>query len=680
MSSVPMRKMELLLLKSDIDRVLTYLGHQHCFQIIYPEKGEHQVQESKIAGNRSQALESTEKEKLESRLESAKGKLAFIGEFLELSAPARIIEDSCLPDEALLEDIESLYARCRDLKERIEAQKNRVDQLAESLHEVRAFAGLSIPLEQFEKFSYISIQIGRIQKAKLEALQKALGQRAVIIPLDDEGSILAAASRKGRFALETELSKAGFEKKTLPKDSAGVPAGAVSALQQASEVEKLRLAQLFEERTSLAEACAGVWKSMLASIRLKQALILVEARLEQTEWLYRLAGWVPGDRIERIAKDIIDMLGDRVSIRVFDPEEEKGSKEEHHKEVPVLLKQNAFVAAFRDIVLSYGTPLYGDIDPTPLVAFFFTLLFAIMFGDLGQGLVIAGLGLAMLRMNKGFLPRYRQYAPAFIATGLGSMVMGLLDGTCFANEELLVPLERTLTALVLGQPRDRFIQIMPHGSVTSMFYFFAFTLGVGVLINSAGLIVNIINLIRRREYGDALFTKTGLMGALAFWWAVGMGVRAGMGHHLGWIDVAGLGIPLLALFFAEPLKALVEKAQGKKPGRISLVDALVGGAVELIEIVSSYASNTMSFLRVGAFALSHAVLSFVIFTMGELVRGTSSGGLVFELILYVIGNAVIIGLEGLIVAVQVIRLQYYEFFSKFFTRTGKTFAPVSFSE
>jgi len=97
-------------------------------------------------------------------------------------------------------------------------------------------------------------------------------------------------------------------------------------------------------------------------------------------------------------------------------------------------------------------------------------------------------------------------------------------------------------------------------------------------------------------------------------------------------------------------------------------------------VVSYFASNTFSFLRVGAFALAHAVLSFVIFTMGSLVRGNSAAGLGLELLIYLLGNAIIIVLEGLIVTIQVIRLQYYEFFSKFFTRSGTVFKPMSFSE
>lgn len=676
MSRVRMRRVELMLLKSDIDAVLKYLGSQQCFQIIYPSEIEQHAYE-KLTG-----IAELDKEKaFASQLDSAKSKLDVIGAFLGVSAAPTIIENTHLPDEKMLSEIDILYDRCTDLKMRIEMQKAKTDQLAESLHEAKAFSSLSLPFNELEKFSYVSIQIGHIPKEKLDTLEKALGARAVIIPLDDEGTILAAASRKGRFALETELSKVGFEKKSPPKEVTGVPAETMSALEHAYQAEKFKLESLLQEKKNLSDQYASLWQVMSSSIRLKQALILVETRLEQTEWTYRLAGWVPEDRIKQIAGDIIKMLGERVSIRIFNPEESKRSSEKDaDEEVPVLLKHNALVSAFQGIVLSYGTPLYGDIDPTPLVAFFFTLLFAIMFGDVGQGLVIAGFGLAMLKMKKGSLAGYKRYAPAFIAAGIGSMVMGLLYGSFFANDEALIPLERMLTGLILGTPRDRFLEIMPQGNVKAMFYFFGFTLGIGVIINTTGLVINMINLVRRKEYGEALFSKTGLAGSLAFWWAIGMAIRVIFGYSLGWIDIVGLGIPLLAMFLSEPLKALVDRAQGKKPEQSSFMDLLVGGAVELIETLSYYASNTMSFLRVGAFALSHAVLSFVIFTLAELVRGKSSSGIVFQLMVYLIGNIIIIGLEGLIVVIQVIRLQYYEFFSKFFVRTGKLFKPVNFSE
>jgi V/A-type H+-transporting ATPase subunit I len=100
--------------------------------------------------------------------------------------------------------------------------------------------------------------------------------------------------------------------------------------------------------------------------------------------------------------------------------------------------------------------------------------------------------------------------------------------------------------------------------------------------------------------------------------------------------------------------------------------------VEILETLSTYVSNTVSFLRVGAFALSHAVLSFIVFTLSGMVGRGVGAGPVFAFMVVAFGNALIIVLEGMIVAIQVVRLQYYEFFSKFFTETGVAFSPFRF--
>ena len=384
------------------------------------------------------------------------------------------------------------------------------------------------------------------------------------------------------------------------------------------------------------------------------------------------------------------MFGDRIAIRLYDAEDEEGGSAKKGGEVPVLLKQGGFVSAFQGIVLSYGTPVYGDIDPTPFVAFFFIFLFAIMFGDLGQGAVILGLGLLISKSEKGLLKNYRKYWPAFVATGAGSMFMGLLVGSFFSDEKLLIPVERFLTGLILGTPRDRFLDIMPSSS-----------LGIDVLflrIYHRHWLPHQFDRIgdqhdqsgAKAKMGRSLVFENRPFGRIPFFggpreWACGVI----LGGKLGWIDFLGIGLPLTALFLSKPLENAMERAAkrhgaGPVPGGMakegeaegekgSAIDIVVGGLVEIIETLSYYASNTMSFLRVAAFALAHAVLSFVVFTMAELVRTRAPGGVVFQFAIFVIGNLIIISLEGLIVTIQVIRLQYYEFFSKFFTQTGKPF-------
>jgi len=153
-----------------------------------------------------------------------------------------------------------------------------------------------------------------------------------------------------------------------------------------------------------------------------------------------------------------------------------------------------------------------------------------------------------------------------------------------------------------------------------------------------------------------------------------MVVRMVVFHHsIAVYDWIIIGVSLFFAAFAEPFENLVS---GNRPLlENGFGTYVISGVVELIEVISGYLSNTVSFVRVGAFALSHAVLDFLILTLTNMVGGEAS---IAGIAILIIGNAIIIVLEGMIVAIQVIRLQYYEFFSKFFHETGREFKPFKF--
>jgi len=234
---------------------------------------------------------------------------------------------------------------------------------------------------------------------------------------------------------------------------------------------------------------------------------------------------------------------------------------------------------------------------------------------------------------------------------------------------------------------DRVLILMPlaekGGSVVRLFYFFGFTVSVGVLLNSLGFVINMVNLVYLGKYEKAFFAKTGLAGIMVFWYAIFIAIRFTMAlikpdtfiFMFHWYDGAGLAVPLAGIFLGPALWRLLS---GKKPVFTEgFMVYIMEGIVDILETISTYISNTVSFLRVGAFALSHAVLSYIVFRFSEEVSSVPAGT-VFSLLILVFGNGVIILLEGLIVAIQVVRLQYYEFFSKFFTETGVEFSPFRF--
>jgi V/A-type H+-transporting ATPase subunit I len=311
-----------------------------------------------------------------------------------------------------------------------------------------------------------------------------------------------------------------------------------------------------------------------------------------------------------------------------------------------------------------------------------------MFGDMGQGFVLFLAGILTGKKGLKILSGFRKYSVPLIAVGISSMIMGMLNGEVFTFEELLTGPTLAVTGFLTGRPVERILTIMPlpekGGSVIKLFYFFGFTIGVGIILNSLGLIVSIVNRLVLKEYEKAFFSKTGVSGTLFFWYAVSIAVRFivcvvnpadDLVFRFRWFDIAGLAVPVLGICIGP---ALWRFFSGERPvfpdgGMVFFME----GFVEILETISTYVSNTVSFLRVGAFALSHAVLSFIVFFFAERVSGVAAGTL-FSFIILVFGNAVIIILEGMIVAIQVVRLQYYEFFSKFFTETGVEFSPFRF--
>jgi V/A-type H+-transporting ATPase subunit I len=520
--------------------------------------------------------------------------------------------------------------------------------------------------------------VGRLDGRRQDELRENLADRAVIIPLDDTGRVLAAASRKGRFALDSALKKAAFTPIAIPEGYKGVPSDLLSSLEERLAGVETELNKIEETKSQFKKEYDAPLCGLCVSFLVAQAVEDIKGRLRGTKNVYVVNGWVPADEVAALAAEMETRTEGRAAIRSYNPEEIEDVREGREK-VPVSLKHGAFVKSFEPVVFSYGAPLYGTIDPTPFVAFFFTILFGIMFGDAGQGLVLLFLGFAV---GRGPLASFKKFAGPLKAVGISSIVMGFLSGEFFTMEGLFAVPTRAAAGFVMrlfgmeGEPPERILHLMPEkGSVLKIFYFFGFTIAVGVILNSIGLVVNILNQCSLKKYEKAFFSKTGLAGTLLFWYALFIAVRILAGGSFSKLDYIGLFVPAGLVFFGPAIWRL---ASGARPVlEHGLLVFIMEGFVEILESASTYISNTVSFLRVGAFALSHAVLSFIVFTLSEMVRDQTAGP-ALALAIMIFGNAVIILLEGMIVAIQVVRLQYYEFFSKFFTETGVEFKPFRF--
>ncbi|GHV75381.1 hypothetical protein AGMMS49942_02020 [Spirochaetia bacterium] len=662
-----MKQVELSVLDRDVDGVIGYLGRRAVMH--FPKKEDAAAPKDAA---RNGILESLEK-------------IRAAAVYLGIELPKEPDESSILPGPGEAALTEKLCSRIELLNRRENETLTEKGKVLDALNEANAFANLNAPFADLDQLSYLTLRIGRMDPDRLTGLRNTLGDRAVIIPFGGlekgDDRIVAAASRKGRFALDSELKKQGFAPITIPANYKGVPEEVLSGLQTRLLGMESLLADLAAEKGQVKEEDGPVLVSLHGSFLMASITEDLKNSLVSTKSVYVLSGWVPADSLGKLVEDLEKRTGGRIGVRTFDPNEISDVREGKAK-VPVSLRHSAFVRGFEGVVFSYGAPLYGTIDPTPLVAFFFTLLFGIMFGDVGQGFVLFLAGVLTGRRGVKALSKFKNYSTPLIAVGLTSMVMGFLNGELFATEELFIGPTRALTGFLTGHPVDRILTLMPlaekGGSVTKLFYFFGFTIAVGIIFNSIGLLINILNQLILKKYERALFSKTGVAGLLLFWYAVFIAIRCLLGGRFAWFDGIVLAFPVFCIFFGPVVWRVFA---GERPVlEEGLMVFVMEGIVEILETVSTYISNTVSFLRVGAFALSHAVLSFIIFTLSEMVMeaaGSIAGPAAFLLVM-IFGNTVIILLEGMIVAIQVVRLQYYEFFSKFFTETGMAFAPFRF--
>ena len=656
-----MKLLELMVLKNDISAVIEYIGKKENFQF-----------QSKLKDSVAKDAEGEESLNIDSHFYDSLSKA-----YTELGYDSSLagIKDCSAPCDDDRKKAADIIAAYTDLKTRIADATDEAHKVNEAYKEAMAFSNLKVSYSELEHLSFLSLRIGRIPENQYEDLKYRLEGSAVVIKLGNDSShILVASSKKGRFALDAELKNHNFVELEVPAEFKGVPESALKGLEQKKAEADKNLEELITEKSNFAETHQAQIEKLLGSFAIAVQIEDVTRRLESTELVYRITGWIPASETENYMKGLDELTEGRIAIRAYEPFEVP-SVMSGKEQVPVKLKHGKFVKSFERMIFSYGSPVYGAIDPTPFVAVFFTILFGIMFGDFGQGLFFVLFGILML-CNVIKVGGWNKFAPIFMAIGISSSIMGLLTGEFFGTETVLEPFAEWVTGL-FGTPRAPILKLMPSAdpkSIYVMFGVFGVAVAIGFVINTCGLVLNIINNLGRKRYAEALLGKNGLAGAVFFWYVIALVLRIVLAKHA--VAAYDVIIILVSLFFAAFAEPFERALNHEKPlFENGFGTYVISGAVELIEVVSGYLSNTVSFVRVGAFALSHAVLNFTILTLTEMVGGPRSIG---GIIVLIAGNALIIVLEGMIVAIQVIRLQYYEFFSKFFHETGKEFKPFRF--
>ena len=330
--------------------------------------------------------------------------------------------------------------------------------------------------------------------------------------------------------------------------------------------------------------------------------------------------------------------------------------EDNHNNImstpPTKMKNPGLFKPFEMYVEMYGLPSYNEIDPTILIGITYSILFGFMFGDAGQGLCLLIGGFLLYKFKK------MRLAGIISCCGFFSTIFGVLFGSVFGFEDII--------DAVWLRPQEAMTDLPFIGKLNTVFVV-AIAIGMGIILLC--MILNIINSVKEHNTEKTWFDTNGAAG-LVFYFALATVIVLYMsGNALPATIVLTVLfiIPLLLMFFKEPLSAMVEKKAQKMEGGVGMF--ITQGVFELFEVLLSYFSNTLSFVRVGAFAVSHAAMMQVVLMLAGAEAGSPNWAVVIG------GNLFVCGMEGLIVGIQVLRLEYYELFSRFYRGSGRAFEP-----
>ena len=346
-----------------------------------------------------------------------------------------------------------------------------------------------------------------------------------------------------------------------------------------------------------------------------------------------LTGWIPADQMTALAASLAEVGGAVVPV-----------PSPRGVEPPTLLTGRPLRRTVSPLVQTYGTVPYADIDPTWAAWAAYVLMFGMMFGDAGEGAMLVAAAAALRAGWPPWARRFRRVWPFVGGAGLAAIAFGLLYGEFFGPTGVvpaiwLDPLSQPVTLLLAA-------------------------VGIGAVMLACAYAFGMVNRWREGGWASALYAPSGVAGTALF---LGVGVLAAGWHfHLSLLVAAGGFIALAGLTLAAA--GFIAEAGGGKAGGMQ-------ATVELFDLVVRIGSNVVSFTRLAAFGLTHAALGLLVWDGTQALWRHGGAACVAAVAVFAVGTALAFSLEGLVAAIQALRLEYYELFSRVFVTQGRPFRP-----
>ena len=560
-----------------------------------------------------------------------------------------------------LMDIEKAIKTVRAVQDgfrRLEEEKSRLQsehaEILDPLKIIRPFKNLNFDVSEILNFKYIHYRFGRIEKQYLQKFEKYIYDNLDTLFIkcgEDEMYVYGVyfVPEHQAHKVHAVYSSMHFERIFIPNEYHGTAAEAFEKLDtrhreihKALDANKEASRKFLQDNSTKIVSAKAALDACSSSFDIRK---LAACTPGDTNTFYILCGWMTEKDALAFQKDIQN------DEKIFCLMEDQ--KAPATQKPPTKLRNPKLFKPFEMYVKMYGLPAYNEMDPTWFVAITYSFIFGAMFGDVGQGLVLFLGGLFLYKTKKMDL------AGIISCAGVFSVFFGFMYGSFFGFEDVL--------KAIWLKPMNQMMDVPLVGRLNAVF---VIAIGFGMFIILICMVFNIINSIRRGDTEKTWFDSNAVAG-LVFYGSIVLTIGlfiSGKKLPAAAILVIMFGVPLLLMFLKEPLTNLVEKKSKIFPEQKGMF--FVQSFFELFEVLLSYLSNTLSFLRIGAFAVSHAAMMEVVLMLAGATNGGSPNWIVV-----VLGNIFVCAMEGLIVGIQVLRLEYYEIFSRFYAGNGREFKP-----
>ena len=500
---------------------------------------------------------------------------------------------------------------------------------------IKNLVSVDSKIENLYNLKYMKFRYGTVPTKNLEEINRKIDNTdAIYFELKREEEytwILYLTTEEFLGKVDSFFNVQDFERIWLPKEASGTPEEFINQIEKNIKENLTKIDKEKEElrnlRIDAKEILIGAYKQLLLY---ENVNILKKYIVHDQNGTFYIVLWVSKDNAENI-KSILSNYKN-VDYDIFDDDEDI--------QAPTKLKNIKIFRPFETLIKMYGVPNSKEIDPTGLVALTAFIMFGFMFGDVGHGLVIFILGLILAK-------RKASLGPVLAIGGISSIIFGVLYGSVFGKEDIIKP--------ILISPMDNIQTMLISG------------IAVGSIFILIAMIFNIINGIKNKDLQKCLFDKNGISGFLLYGLILAdVAVYFLKGQMLIPINVIVIVsiILILLILFGDTISSKLEKK--KEQAKTPMVEKIF----EIIEMTLSFASNTISFLRLAAFAINHVGLCMAVYLLADMSSGVGN------IAIAIIGNIVVIALEGLIVGIQVLRLEYYELFSRFYEGNGREFKSI----